>query len=70
VRGEALPARRSLREAALPIGLAHGITVSEDVSAGEIVRWSHVELDDREGMAAARREMEHLLAPSGGVPRS
>ena len=34
---------RSLREGALPIGLAHKVRLLRDVSAGEIVRWSDVE---------------------------
>jgi predicted homoserine dehydrogenase-like protein len=67
VFGQALPAPRSLRESALPIGLAHGIAVSQDVFAGAIVRWSDVELDEREGVAAIRREMERgrPFAPPG-----
>jgi predicted homoserine dehydrogenase-like protein len=58
VRGEALPAEQSLRDAALPIGLANGITVGEHLTAGDTVSWSHVELDDRDGVAAFRRQME------------
>ena len=58
VRGEALPARQSLRNGSLPIGLASGVAVCEVIGAGEVVRWSQVELDDRDGPAAVRRQME------------
>jgi predicted homoserine dehydrogenase-like protein len=58
VRGEARPARRSLRDAALPIGLASGIATTRLVRAGDMVSWSDVDLDDREGIAAMRRQME------------
>jgi predicted homoserine dehydrogenase-like protein len=58
VRGEALPASRSLRDAALPVGLASGIAVTGHVRAGDMLSWSDVELDDREGVAAMRRQME------------
>jgi len=64
VCGQALPAHRSLRESALPVGLARDTSVTEDVTAGEIVRWSQVELDDREGIAAIRREMERSSSRS------
>ena len=58
VRGEAMPARESRRNGALPIGLAGGVAVTESVAAGETVRWSQVELDDRHGTAGIRRQME------------
>ncbi len=58
VRGEALPAQCSLHDGALPIGLASGITISERLAAGDMVSWSDVELDEREGIAAVRRQME------------
>ena len=48
VRGEAMPARESRRNGSLPIGLAGGVAVTESVAAGETVRWSQVELDDRQ----------------------
>ncbi len=62
VRGEALPADRSRRDGLLPIGLAGGVVVTEPVAAGDWLRWSQVELDDRHGPAGTRREMERLFA--------
>ncbi len=70
VRGEALPASRSLRDGALPIGLASGMAITRDSHAGDRVSCPDVELDDRDGIAATRRELrarsenEHRL---GGV---
>ena len=62
VWGKLVPAERSLREGALPIGLAHKLGLVRDVSAGAIVRWSDVEAADSEA-ARTRREMERRFAP-------
>jgi predicted homoserine dehydrogenase-like protein len=62
VWGKLVPAERSLREGALPIGLAHKLRLVRDVSAGAIVRWSDVEAADSEA-ARTRREMERRFAP-------
>ena len=62
VYGKLLPARRSRAEGALPIGLAHGIALTRDVAAGEVVSWSAVAIDDSEPVRL-RREMERGLAP-------
>ena len=58
VYGKLLPARTSLARGALPIGLAHGVTLKSAVGAGEIVAWSDVEYDAALEAVAARREME------------
>jgi predicted homoserine dehydrogenase-like protein len=62
VYGKLLPARRSRADGALPIGLAHGIALTRDVAAGEVVSWSAVAIDDSEPVRL-RREMERGLAP-------
>jgi predicted homoserine dehydrogenase-like protein len=62
VYGKLLPARRSRAEGALPIGLAHGVALTRDVAAGEMVRWSAVAIVDSEPVRL-RREMERGLAP-------
>ena len=62
VWGKLVPAERSLREGALPIGLAHKARLVRDVSAGAIVRWSDVEAADSEAVGA-RSEMERRFAP-------
>ncbi|HSK39069.1 MAG TPA: Gfo/Idh/MocA family oxidoreductase, partial [Arenibaculum sp.] len=66
VWGKLIPAERSLREGALPIGLAHKVTLLHDVPAGTIVRWSDVEASQSEAVRV-RREMERRFAPA---PRS
>ena len=56
--GKLVPAARSLALGALPIGLAHGVTLLRDVSEGEIVRWEDVRYDDSQEAVRVRREME------------
>ena len=58
VYGKLLPARTSLARGALPIGLAHGVTLGRAVRAGEVVGWSDVELDATNEAVSARRAME------------
>jgi predicted homoserine dehydrogenase-like protein len=62
VWGKLVPAERSLRQGALPIGLAHKARLVRDVPAGAIVRWSDVEAADSEA-ARTRSEMERRFAP-------
>ncbi|HEX6442523.1 MAG TPA: Gfo/Idh/MocA family oxidoreductase [Stellaceae bacterium] len=62
VWGKLVPTERSLKEGALPIGLAHKVPLKRDVVAGEIVRWADVAVPDSEA-AAIRREMERRFAP-------
>ena len=57
VWGKLLPAHRSLSEGALPIGLAHHVKLVRGVAAGQIVRWSDIEIPDTEAVRV-RREME------------
>lgn len=58
VYGKLLPARASLERGALPIGLAHGVTLRRAVGAGEIVGWGDVECDPALEAVSARRAME------------
>lgn len=61
VWGKLLPARSSLEKKALPIGLAHGIKVTQPVKAGEVVTQHDVEelLDGQ--VMRLRREAEALV---------
>ncbi|AXS42055.1 Gfo/Idh/MocA family oxidoreductase [Breoghania sp. L-A4] len=60
VWGKLLPARRSVTLNALPIGLAHGVTLVRDVAAGTVIGWDDV--SPIEGVAAdLRRQMEDRL---------
>jgi predicted homoserine dehydrogenase-like protein len=63
VWGKLVPAARSLAEGALPIGLAHRVPLLRDIAAGEIVRWTDVEMADSEAVQV-RREMERRFAPA------
>jgi len=58
VWGKLIPAEQSLSKAGLPIGLAHQITLRNDVAANQIVRWQDVNIDESLNAVAFRREME------------
>jgi predicted homoserine dehydrogenase-like protein len=68
VWGKLVPAERSLAEGALPIGLAHKVTLLRDVAAGAVVRWADVEVFDSEAVRV-RREMERRFAPASSAIR-
>ena len=57
VYGRLMPARMSLDLGALPIGLAHHVTLIRDVPAGGTVRFADVELPDSQALTL-RREAE------------
>jgi predicted homoserine dehydrogenase-like protein len=65
VWGKLVPASRSLAEAALPIGLAHGVKLTRDIAAGQTLRWSDVTALESEA-ARVRREMERRFCSSAG----
>ena len=58
VWADAIPARRSLAEGGLPIGLAHQVKVKRAVAKDAIVRFDDVELLGDADVVAVRREME------------
>ena len=66
VWGRLMPAASSLREGALPIGLAHHARLRREIAAGEIVRWSDVDLAQTDAVMGtaieARRGMERGFA--------
>ena len=66
VWGKLMPAERSLAHGALPIGLAHHVSLKCDVAAGAIVRWGDVAVPDTEAVAA-RREMQHRFAAPSAI---
>ncbi len=65
VYGKLLPARTSLERGALPIGLAHGVTLKRPVGAGEIVGWNDVACDPAQEAVRARRAMEARFGTKG-----
>jgi predicted homoserine dehydrogenase-like protein len=58
VYGRVMPAAESLRLQGLPLGLAHHVRLQQPVAAGQVVRWSDVEIDESLPAVAFRREME------------
>lgn len=61
VHGALVPAARSVRERALPIGLAHGLRLTRAVAAGDMVRVDDVE-DVADGVATRLRRETLSLA--------
>jgi predicted homoserine dehydrogenase-like protein len=58
VYAKLIPAARSLKLGALPIGLAHHVKLVRDVAAGEFLTAADVALDDAAQAVRVRREME------------
>jgi predicted homoserine dehydrogenase-like protein len=57
VYAKLIPAERSLKRGALPIGLAHHVRLTRDVAAGEILATADVALDESAQAVRLRREM-------------
>ena len=58
VYGKIAPASTSLARGALPLGLAHGVTLKAPIKAGETVGWADVEIDMTSDTVQTRRAME------------
>jgi predicted homoserine dehydrogenase-like protein len=58
VYGKLVTAEDSLQAEALPIGLAHNISLKNPVCAGGTVCWSDVKIDETDPVVRLRREME------------
>lgn len=65
VWGRLMPAEDSLAVGALPIGLAHGVTLKRPIAEGAMVTWDDVEIPDSEAVRV-RREMEDAFRPGTG----
>ncbi|MCF3935928.1 SAF domain-containing protein [Acuticoccus sp. M5D2P5] len=63
VWGKLVPAERSLREGALPIGLAQDVKLTRAVKAGEVVGWADVAFAEDDEAVAYRRAMEEAERP-------
>jgi predicted homoserine dehydrogenase-like protein len=64
VYAKLIPAQRSLKLGALPIGLAHHVKMLRDVAAGDFLTSADVALDDNSQAVRIRREMERLAHPA------
>jgi predicted homoserine dehydrogenase-like protein len=62
VWGKLVPAARSRRLGALPIGLAHGVPLLRDMPEGNFLTYADVRLDERSDVLATRRAMEQAFA--------
>jgi predicted homoserine dehydrogenase-like protein len=58
VYGRLMRAEDSLALDGLPIGLAHDATLSRSIDAGQVIRWSDVNMDTNREAVRIRREME------------
>ncbi|MBE7197846.1 MAG: Gfo/Idh/MocA family oxidoreductase [Parafilimonas terrae] len=70
VYGKVVPAETSLKLGAVPIGLAHGLTLTTAVAAGQPVRWSDVRHDGANQAIAFRQEMEALFRAEKGLEQA
>ena len=61
VYGRLMPARDSVRDGYLPIGLAHGVRLKQAVRQSQPIRWSDVEYDENSDAVQFRREMEQTF---------
>jgi predicted homoserine dehydrogenase-like protein len=66
VWGRLTPAADSLAVGALPIGLAHGLTLERPVAVGSAVTFADVRVDPNDETLGVRREMERVFAPAPG----
>jgi predicted homoserine dehydrogenase-like protein len=64
VYAKLIPAERSLKLGALPIGLAHHVKLNRDIAAGEFLSAADVTLDEGSQAVRFRREMERQQGPS------
>ncbi len=66
VYGRLMPAEDSMTLEALPIGLAHGVSLRNAVAKGQVVKWSDVSIDEDQETVRLRREIEGWLPWGGG----
>jgi predicted homoserine dehydrogenase-like protein len=62
VWGKLMGAAHSRAARALPIGLAHRVTLKRDIAAGATVSWDDVDCDEASQAVRIRREMERVFA--------
>ena len=67
VYGKLVPARTSLQLGALPIGIAHNLRLTKNVNEGEVVKWSDVEINERNEAIDFRFEMESIFRQEFGI---
>ncbi|MEM7430223.1 MAG: SAF domain-containing protein [Pseudomonadota bacterium] len=58
VWGKQMPAKASLEYGGLPLGLAQGVTLKNDIAEGANLTWADVDIDENSQAVQIRREME------------
>jgi len=66
VFGKLTPARTSLSEGFLPLGLAHNVRLTRPVAKDACITWADVAIDDTLPAVRVRREQEALYAAAEG----
>ncbi len=61
VRGKQAPAKVSVANRYLPLGLAQHVRLIRDVPMGQVVTWDDITVDERDPVIALRREMEQTF---------
>ena len=61
VYGKLMPAERSMEIEGLPIGLAHGLVLKNNIKQGQGLSWKDVEYSEKNQAVAVRREMEDIF---------
>ena len=59
VWGKLFPSETSLQIGGMPIGLAHGVKLKNDIAEGVCVRWEDVDIDTTSEVVLARLKMEN-----------
>lgn len=68
VWGKLMPAQASVSADALPIGLAHNVTLTSPVAAGAVVRWADVKIASDDVVLARRAHESSALPPMSSTP--
>jgi predicted homoserine dehydrogenase-like protein len=58
IYGTLRPAKQSVKDGELPVGLAYNMRLKRSVSEGEVIHWADVEYDEAAYLIRLRREME------------
>jgi predicted homoserine dehydrogenase-like protein len=67
VWGKQTPAQASLKRGLLPLGLAHQVRLTRDITEGESLAWSDVAFDPADPAVKIRREMETMFCGNAGA---
>ncbi len=65
VYGRLASAETAVAQRALPIGLANGFRLRNDVPAGAVLRWDDVDVDESVLAVQLRHELEQSMSPIG-----